>query len=159
VQIVAAKSGGPTAVEGFRGKRVALGPERSGTEQNALQMLDVYGLKVTDLARADRIDPAAAVTRMKAGQLDAAFFTVGAGSGLVGDLLSDDAPSSYRSPGPRWASSSRSCRSTGSTRFPPARILAKLPRSRPPRSGWLRVITAPIHPGTLRLYRERNIQQ
>jgi ABC-type nitrate/sulfonate/bicarbonate transport system substrate-binding protein len=63
VQIAAAKSGGLTSVEGFRGKRVALGPEGSGTEQNALQALDVYGLKVTDLARADRIDPAAAWDR------------------------------------------------------------------------------------------------
>ena len=78
---------GVTSVEGFRGKRVALGPEGSGTEQNALQVLEAGGLKVTDLAQAERIDTAEAVTRMKAGQLDGAFFTVGAGSPLVGELL------------------------------------------------------------------------
>ena len=83
VHVVAAKASGITSVEGFRGKRVALGPEGSGTEQNALQLLEANGLKVTDLAQAERIDTAEAVTKMKAGQLDGAFFTVGAGSALV----------------------------------------------------------------------------
>ena len=89
VQIVAATSAGVTSVESFRGKRVAIGPEGSGTAQNALQVLDVHGLKVTDLGRADRIDTADAVTKLKARELDGAFFTVGAGAGLVGDLLGD----------------------------------------------------------------------
>jgi TRAP transporter TAXI family solute receptor len=89
VQIVAAKSGGVPSVEGFRGKRVAPGPDGSGTEQNALQVLDVHGLKVADLGRADRIATVDAVTKLKAGDLDGAFFTVGAGSGLVQDLLAD----------------------------------------------------------------------
>ena len=46
-------------------------------------------MKTTDLAQAERIDTADAVTRMRAGQLDGAFFTVGGGSGLVRDLLAD----------------------------------------------------------------------
>jgi hypothetical protein len=58
VQVVASKASGVIAVEGFRGKRVALGPEGSGTEQNALQLLDANGLKVTDLGAAERIDTA-----------------------------------------------------------------------------------------------------
>ena len=45
VQVVASKASRVTAVEGFRGKRVALGPEGSGTEQNALQLLEANGLK------------------------------------------------------------------------------------------------------------------
>jgi TRAP transporter TAXI family solute receptor len=66
---------------------VGLGPEGSGTEQNALQMLEAHGLKPADLAQAARIDTAQAVTQMRGGQLDAAFFTVGAGSPLVSDVL------------------------------------------------------------------------
>jgi uncharacterized protein len=91
VQVVASKASGVTSVEGFRGKRVALGPGGSGTEQNAIQLLEATGLKVTDLGAAERIDTADAVSQMKAGQLDGAFFTVGAGSPLVRDLLADGA--------------------------------------------------------------------
>jgi uncharacterized protein len=89
VHVVAAQASGIRSVADLRGKRVALGPEGSGTEQNALQVLDASGLKVTELAQPERIDTAEAATRLRAGQLDAAFFTVGAGSGLVRDLLAD----------------------------------------------------------------------
>jgi TRAP transporter TAXI family solute receptor len=89
VHVVASRASGVSSVANLRGKRVALGPEGSGTEQNALQILEVAGVKVTDLGQAQRIDTAEAATRLRAGQLDAAFFTVGAGSGLVRDLLAD----------------------------------------------------------------------
>ena len=89
VHVVASPTAGVSSVADFRGKRVALGPEGSGTEQNALQVLDAHGLKPADLARAERIDTAEAVTRLRAGQLDGAFFTVGAGSALVRELLAD----------------------------------------------------------------------
>jgi TRAP-type uncharacterized transport system substrate-binding protein len=61
-----------------------------------LPVLEAHGLKVTDLAQAQRIDTAEAVTRLKAGQLDGAFFTVGAGSPLVGDLLAGGGRASSR---------------------------------------------------------------
>jgi TRAP transporter TAXI family solute receptor len=89
VHVVASQASGVSSVGELRGKRVALGPAGSGTEQNALQILEVHGLKPTDLAQAERIDTAEAVTRMRAGQLDGAFFTVGAGSGLIRDFLAD----------------------------------------------------------------------
>lgn len=89
VHVVASQASGVSSGADLRGKRVALGPEGSGTEQNALQVLEANGLKVTDLGQAERIDTAEAATRLRAGQLDAAFFTVGAGSGLVRDLLAD----------------------------------------------------------------------
>jgi uncharacterized protein len=201
VQIVAAKSAGVTSVDGFRGKRVALGPEGSGTEQNALQVLDVHGLKVTDLARADRIDTADAVTRLKAGELDGAFFTVGAGSSLVGDLLGDgrfqlvpvarakvgqliaqvpfywlDEIPAGTYPGQTAAVPTPSLRvlllTTANAEEPAIYGLTKALvdnlatiRAAHPAVGGittdtiLRVVTVPLHPGALRLYRERNIQQ
>ena len=201
VQIVAAKSAGVMSVDGFRGKRVALGPEGSGTEQNALQVLDVHGLKVTDLAQADRIDTADAVTRLKAGELDGAFFTVGAGSGLVADLLADgrfqlvpvtrakvgqliaqvpfywlDEIPANTYPGQTAAVPTPSLRvlllTTANAEEPAIYGLTKalvdnlavIRAAHPAAAGMttdtiLRVVTVPIHPGALRLYRERNIQQ
>lgn len=201
VQVVATRASGITSIEGFRGKRVGLGPEGSGTEQNALQLLDVYGLKVTDLAEAQRIDTAEAVTKMKAGQLDAAFFTVGAGSPLVRDLLADGAAQLVAVPRGQvarliakvpfyWLDEIPAGTYPGQTAAvstPSLRVLlmttdnadeaaiygltkaivdniATLRAAHPAASGltidtMLRVVTVPIHPGALRLYRERNIQQ
>lgn len=201
VQVVATKASGITSVEGFRGKRVALGPEGSGTEQNALQLLEVNGLKVTDLAEAQRIDTADAVTKMKAGQLDAAFFTVGAGSPLVRDLLADGTAQLVAVPRAQiarliakvpfyWLDEIPAGTYPGQTAAvstPSLRVLllaadnadeaavygltkalvdniAALRASHPAASGltldtMLRVVTVPLHPGALRLYRERNIQQ
>ncbi|HEY7141011.1 MAG TPA: TAXI family TRAP transporter solute-binding subunit [Methylomirabilota bacterium] len=200
VQLVAARSAGISSVEGLRGKRVALGPEGSGTEQNALQVLEASGLKVTDLGQGERIDTAEAVTRMKAGQLDAAFFTVGAGSPLVGDLLGgtgqlvpvtrqqiarlitkvpfywlDEIPAGTY-PGQAAAVSTPSLRvlllttdnaEEGAIYGLTKALLDNLPALRaahPAVAGLstdtvLRVVTVPLHPGALRLYRERNIQQ
>jgi TRAP transporter TAXI family solute receptor len=89
VHIVASQASGVASLADLRGKRVGLGPESSGTEQNALQILEAAGIKVTDLGQAERIDTAEAASRLRAGQLDAAFFTVGAGSGLVREILAD----------------------------------------------------------------------
>ena len=125
VHVVASQAAGITSVAGFRGKRVALGPEGSGTEQNALQVLEADGLKVTDLAQAERIDTAEAVTRMKAGQLDAAFFTVGASS----------AP---RQGSPRRRDRPARPGAAGSDR---AKLIAKLPFY------WLDEIPAGTYPG------------
>ena len=201
VQVVAARAAGISSVAGFRGKRVALGPEGSGTEQNAIQVLEANGLKVTDLAQAERIDTAEAVTRMKAGQLDGAFFTVGGGSPLVRDVLADGAgqlvpvprvqiaqliakmpfywldeipAGTY--PGQAAAVSTPSLRvlllttanaDEGAVYGLTKALIDNIPALRaanPAASGLstdtvLRVVTVPLHPGALRLYRERNIQQ
>ncbi len=201
IHVVAARAAGITSVEGLRGKRVALGPEGSGTEQNAIQVLEAAGLKVTDLAQAERIDTAEAVTKMKAGQLDAAFFTVGANSTLVRDLLADgtgqlvavpratiakliakvpfywlDEVPAGTYPGQTAAVPTPSLRVLLLTRANADEaaiygltkaLIDNLPALRaahPAASGLstdtvLRVVTVPVHPGALRLYRERNIQQ
>ena len=183
------------------GKRVALGPEGSGTEQNAIQLLEVHGLRPRDLAAAERIDTAEAVTRTKAGQLDGAFFTVGAGSALVRELLADG--TAQLVPVPRvqiarliakvpfyWLDeipAGTYPNQTAAVSTPSLRVLLlttdnaeetaiygltkalvdNLPALRaahPAVNGLttdtvLRVVTVPVHPGALRLYRERNIQQ
>jgi TRAP transporter TAXI family solute receptor len=201
IQVVASKASGVASVESFRGKRVALGPEGSGTEQNAIQLLEANGLKVTDLAAAERIDTADAVTKMKAGQLDGAFFTVGAGSALVRELLASGTGQLVAVPRVQIARltakvpfywldevpagtypSQAAAVSTPSVRVMllttdnaddaaiyglTKALIDNLPAMRaahPAVSGLttdtvLRVVTVPVHPGALRLYRERNIQQ
>jgi TRAP transporter TAXI family solute receptor len=200
VHIVATQASGVSTVAGLRGKRVGLGPEASGTEQNALQVLDAYGLKPAELGQAARVDTAQAVTQMRGGQLDAAFFTVGAGSPLVAELLgqgarlvpvgpeqmthlrrkqpfywADQIPAGTY-PGQTAAVATPSLRVLLTTRenaeesaiygltkalvdnLPAVRAAHPAARDMSPTT-ILRVVTLPLHPGALRLYKERNIQQ
>lgn len=85
VHIVAGQASGVKSVRDLRGKRVVLGPQGSGTEANALQILEVHGLKESDLGKAERIDAAAAADQLKDGRVDAAFFTTGLGSAVIVD--------------------------------------------------------------------------
>ena len=87
VHIVATHASGVRSIKDLKGKRVVLGPPGSGTEQNALQTLAVYGIKESDLASAERIDAAAAAEEVKGGRVDAAFFTTGLGSAVLVDLF------------------------------------------------------------------------
>jgi TRAP transporter TAXI family solute receptor len=87
VHVVATKASGIGSVSDLRGKKVVLGPTGSGTEANALQILEAYGLKEADLARAERIDAAAAADQLKDGRIDAAFFTTGMGSAVILDTF------------------------------------------------------------------------
>ena len=87
IHIVASQASGVKSIRDLKGKRVVLGPPGSGTEQNALQTLEVYGIKESDLARAERIDAAAAADQLKDGRVDAAFFTTGLGSAVIIDTF------------------------------------------------------------------------
>jgi TRAP transporter TAXI family solute receptor len=87
VHIVAGQAARVASVRDLKGKRVVLGPQGSGTEQNALQILEIHGLKESDLGRADRIDAAAAADQLKDGRVDAAFFTTGLGSAVIVDTF------------------------------------------------------------------------
>lgn len=87
VHVVASQASGVKTVRDLKGKRVVLGPAGSGTEQNALQILEVHGLKESDLGRAERIDAAAAADQLKDGRADAAFFTTGLGSAVIVDAF------------------------------------------------------------------------
>ena len=83
VHIVVSRASGVKSVRDLKGKRVAFGPAGSGTEQNALQILEIYGLGEGDLRAAVRVSFTAAVDQLKAGEVDAAFFTTARGAPIV----------------------------------------------------------------------------
>lgn len=87
VHVVATKASGIKTVKDLKGKKVVLGPLGSGTEANALQILGAYGLREGDLAKAERIEAAAASDQLKDGRIDAAFFTTGLGSAVILDTF------------------------------------------------------------------------
>lgn len=87
VHAVVTKTSGIKSVKDLKGKKVVLGPHGSGTEANALQILEAYGLKESDLGRAERIDAAVAADQLKDGRVDAAFFTTGLGSAVILDTF------------------------------------------------------------------------
>jgi TRAP transporter TAXI family solute receptor len=87
VHIVATHTSGVKSVRDLKGKRVVLGPLGSGTEQNALQILESHGIKEADLGRAERIDAAVAADQLKDGRVDAAFFTTGLGAAVIVDTF------------------------------------------------------------------------
>lgn len=90
VQIVATRASGVKTVGDLKGKRVALGPPGSATEQNALQILSVHGLTKSDLAASLRVSFSAATDQLKAGALDAAFFTIALDAPVIADALRSD---------------------------------------------------------------------
>jgi hypothetical protein len=86
VHIVALKSSKIDGVADLKGKRVVLGDIGSGTEQNALQILEAHGIKESDLGQALRQAPAQAAQLMQDGRADAMFFTGGLGAAVVQQL-------------------------------------------------------------------------
>lgn len=83
-QIQARKDAKISSPKDLKGKRVCVGPLGSGTEQNAIQILEAYGLKFEDLSRVERLTATESADYLKDGRIDAAFYTVGVGaSGLV----------------------------------------------------------------------------
>src|SRR2546425_91322 len=62
-------------------------PVGSGSEQNALQILEIYGIGGGDLRAAVRVSFTAAVDQLKAGVVDAAFFTTALGAPVVAEAF------------------------------------------------------------------------
>ncbi len=86
VQVAARAASGVTSIAGLKGKRVAIGPLGSGTEANARQILEAYGLSFKDLARAERLGASEASDFLQDGRIDAAFYTVGIGAAAIVDV-------------------------------------------------------------------------
>jgi TRAP transporter TAXI family solute receptor len=82
-QIVARRN--ITGIAGLKGRRVSIGAEGSGTELNALQILESYGMKYTDI-NADHLGFSASVNAFRDGKIDAFFCTAGVPTPAVSQL-------------------------------------------------------------------------
>jgi len=90
-QIQARKDAKIAAVTDLKGKRVCVGPLGSGTELNAVQILEVYGMKFDDFAKVERLTATESSDYLKDGRIDAAFYSVGVGaSGLMDTAMTVD---------------------------------------------------------------------
>lgn len=76
VQIVTTKKSGIKNIEDLRGKRIAVGDQGSGTEVNARTLLEGFGMTYDDVT-VDYLGFAEAADGMKAGKIEAAFFSSG----------------------------------------------------------------------------------
>lgn len=77
IQLVASKDSGITSVADLKGKDVAVGAPGSGTEANARQIMNAYGISFEDLGKADPLSFSEAAEQLKNKQIDAAFVTAG----------------------------------------------------------------------------------
>lgn len=85
VQLVARKDANIKSPADLKGKNVAIGPVGSGTTENAMQILEAYGLKVEDLGKAEQLTAEQSADYLKDGRLDAVFFTVAVGAAVIVD--------------------------------------------------------------------------
>ncbi len=76
IQIVASQKSGIKNIEDLKGKRIAVGDQGSGTEVNARTLLEGFGMTYDDV-EVDYLGFAAAADAMKAGKIEAAFFSSG----------------------------------------------------------------------------------
>lgn len=83
VHILARRDANIRSVSDFRGKRVYIGDIGSGVEQNALQVLEVYGMTPADLRQAQRGAAGSAAQLLQDGRIDAMFYTVGLGNAAI----------------------------------------------------------------------------
>jgi uncharacterized protein len=85
IQIVTTKKSGIKSVEDLKGKKVSVGAPGSGTNPNAEQILEVYGLTFDDIDKKDlSFDESTA--GIQDGTIDAAFVTAGTPTGAVEGL-------------------------------------------------------------------------
>ena len=84
-QIQARKDAKIATVADLKGKRVCVGPLGSGTEQNALQILEMYGMKFEDFSKVERLTATESSDYLKDGRIDAAFYSVGVGAAGLAD--------------------------------------------------------------------------
>jgi len=85
IQIVTLEKTGIKDVAGLKGKRVAVGAAGSGTEANARQMLEVFGITYKDI-KAQYLSFGEAASNLKDGNIDAAFVTAGHPTAAIQDV-------------------------------------------------------------------------
>ncbi|OEF99054.1 C4-dicarboxylate ABC transporter substrate-binding protein [Vulcanibacillus modesticaldus] len=85
VQLVVPANSDIKSVADLKGKRVSVGAPGSGVEANARQILEIYGLTFDDL-KAEYLSFGDSSSKIKDGNLDAAFVTAGAPTSAVTEL-------------------------------------------------------------------------
>jgi TRAP transporter TAXI family solute receptor len=83
VHILARSDRNIRSVADLKGKRVYVGDVGSGAEQNSMQVLEAFGLKIDDLAEAVRGSATAGAQLLQDGRIDAMFYTVGLGNAAI----------------------------------------------------------------------------
>lgn len=86
VHVVVRRDAGITSVKDLRGKRVVVGDAGSGTEQNAVQVLDAFDVEFKDLKETIRVSPSEGINLVDAGKADALIYTVGLGATAIKEL-------------------------------------------------------------------------
>lgn len=84
-QVVTLDGSGIETVRDLRGKRVSVGEAESGSEKNAWQILQAYGLSA-DMVEAVNLNYADAADALGSGEIDAFFCTVGVQTTTVEQL-------------------------------------------------------------------------
>ena len=84
-QIVVPADSSIHSIEDLEGKKVSIGEEESGTEQNAIQILSAYGLneKLVDEVNLDYTN---AAKKLNSGDIDALFCTAGVQTTVINEL-------------------------------------------------------------------------
>jgi len=86
IQIVAATDAGIRSLADLKGKRIAVGAPKSGTELNARAIFKAAGLGYQDFAKVEYLPFGESVELMKNRQLDATLISAGLGVAAVRDL-------------------------------------------------------------------------
>lgn len=89
VQIVTLKKSGIKSVADFKGKRIAVGAAGSGTEANARQIMEAYGIKYDDI-KVQYLSFGEAASALKDGNVDAAFITAGHPTAAIQDIATQN---------------------------------------------------------------------
>lgn len=86
IQIVAAADSGIKTLADLKGKRLAVGAPKSGTELNSRAILKAAGMSYKDLAKVEYLPFGESVELMKNRQLDASLISAGIGVAAIRDL-------------------------------------------------------------------------
>ena len=78
------------SVGDLKGKTVSIGAENSGVAINALNVLDVYGLRTDEDIETVNLSFADSIAAMKKGEVDAAFIVSGTPTAAVEDLIATE---------------------------------------------------------------------
>lgn len=86
-QIVVMNDSDILCIDDLQGKKVSIGEKESGTERNARQILQAYGLNDT-LVDVKNYDYKTAVNKLENGEIDAFFCTAGVKTEIIDELAS-----------------------------------------------------------------------